>query len=605
MFGQNSCRVIAFSSVLSVSAVMTIPFAQLAFAPVAFAQATTRFSDVPSSYWASQYVQALTNANIISGFPDATFRPEAQMTRAQFASILSGGFPKAAVRSPITFSDVPADHWAAKAIASAYAKGFLSGYPDGTFGLDQPITRLEVLVALTNGLGLQSSGNAAQVLAVFSDRDQIPDWATGAIAAATSQQLIVNYPNVQQLNPNRFASRAEIVAIAYQALVSRGSAIAINSPYVPASNPSAGNPTPTDDFSDLVASLGSSNPSIQRTAADSLIKLGAAAVPDLALALESDSAPTRAAAAYALNEIGAPAAPATQSLLKVIQDDNEIVRALATSALTKVGLNRDVLVTVLVTAVQNESGLVKDIAAEALVSIGKDAVPALGSLLQSPSANSLAKQTAATLIGDINQIDNLGQSALQSAIPILAETLNNSDSDVRKAAAKALGDFGPLANVAIPALSRALLGDNSGVSQTVAGSLLKIGPESVPTLTTALTSGNALTRLYAADALWTLTQDSSLILPTLVALLSTGDVKTRELATLGLTYLGRQALPAIPALRQLAGGNNQQLVSAAQLALLILNNNNAPAANLGFLITNPQTPNSVPAVFEAVRRLWL
>ncbi len=620
MFGQNSysCRAIAISTALAVSTVITLPLAQLAFAPMAFAQATTRFSDVQSSYWASQYVQALTDANIISGFPDATFRPDAQMTRAQFASILSGGFAKAAVRSPITFSDVPADHWAAGAIASAYSKGFLSGYPDGTFGLDQPVTRLEVLVALANGLGLQSSASPTEVLAVFSDRAQIPNWATGAIAAATSQQLIVNYPNVQQLNPNRFASRAEIAAIAYQALVNRGSATAINSPYVPvvatAGNPSTGNPftgnpsnsnpSATDDFSDLVASLGSNNPSIQRAAADSLVKSGAATVPDLALALESDSAPTRAAAAYALNEMGAPAAPATQNLLEVIQDDNELVRALATSALTKVGLNRDVLVTVLVAAVQNESGLVKDIAAEALVGIGRDAVPALGSLLQSPSANSLAKQTAATLIGDINQIDNLGQSALQSAIPILAETLNNNNSDVRKASAGALGDFGPLANVAIPALSRALLGDNSGVSQTVAGSLLKIGPESVPTLTAALTSGNALTRLYAADALWTLTQDSSLILPTLVSLLSTGDVKTRELATLGLTYLGRQALPAVPALRQLVGGNNQRLVTAAQLALLILNNNSAPAATLGFLLTDTQTPSSVPAVFEAVSRLW-
>ena len=197
MFGQNShsCRAIALSTALAVSTVITLPLAQLAFAPMAFAQSTTRFSDVQSSYWASQYVRSLTDANIISGFPDATFRPDAQMTRAQFASILSGGFAKAAVRSPITFSDVPANHWAAGAIASAYSKGFLSGYPDGTFGLDQPITRLEVLVALANGLGLQSSTSPAEALAVFSDRAQIPGWATGAIAAATSQRLIVNYPN--------------------------------------------------------------------------------------------------------------------------------------------------------------------------------------------------------------------------------------------------------------------------------------------------------------------------------------------------------------------------------------------------------------------------
>jgi len=591
MFGQNNHfnKVVALSSTLAVTLSVTLP-----------ATAQSRFMDVNSSYWASEYVQALTEASIISGYEDGTFRPDRQMTRAEFASILSGGFPTAEVRAPITFSDVPTDHWAAGAIASAYAKGFLSGYPDGTFGLDQPITRLEVLLSLTSGLGIDTSGANGEALAAFADRGEIPDWATAAIAAATESQLVVNYPNVQQLNPNSNATRAEIAAIAYQALVNSGQASAISSEYVPTT---VAQP-PADDFSELVASLSSSDDNTRRVAADALANGGADAVPELVQALESDNAPVRAAAAYALNEIGAEADAATPTLLEVIKDDDELVRALATSALTKVGLEQSALINLLTAAVQNESGLVKDIAADALVGIGSDAVPALGNLLKNEAANTLAKETAATLIGDISKVDQLDDLVLSSAIPILAETLGDGDSEVRKAAASALGDFGPLADVAIPALSKALLGEDSGVNQTVASSLGKIGQQSVPGLTEALNSDDTLTRLYAADALWTLTQDSSLVLPTLVSSLSDGSVETRELAALGLTFLGRQAAPAIPDLRGLLGEDNDRLVDIANLALLILGNRNAPQPNLGFLRTDAEQVESLPAIVEAVSQLW-
>lgn len=617
MFGQNQY----VNTAIALSSTLTITMA--AVVPPVFAQA--RFSDVESSYWANQYVQSLTQKNVISGFPDGTFRPEAEMTRAQFASVLAGAFLRNDVRDPITFKDVPADHWAAEVISQAYSKGWLSGYPDGTFGLNQPITRLEVLVALTNGLGLATDAQTAEVLAAFEDSGEIPSWAEDVVAIAADRQLTVNYPNVRQLNPQKNASRAEIAAITHQALVNAGQASAISSPYVPtfASTPTVEGPvvetptvegptvetpttqTPTDEFSELVASLSSDDTSTRKAAADTLAANGAAAVPDLTQALESDQARTRAAAAYALNEIGADAAPATPTLLEVLKDDDELVRALATSTLAQVGLDQNILINVLTAAVQNESGLVKDVAADALVNIGGDAVPALGKLLENEAANSFAKQTAATLIGDINQADELGDAAVQSAISVLANTLNNGDSGVRKAAAESLGDFGPLADVAIPALSQALLGENSGVSQTAAESLTRIGQQSVPGLTEALNSDNTLTRLYAADAIWVLTQDSSLILPTLVSSLSDGDVETRELAALGLTYLGRQALPAVPALRNLLNGDNDRVLTMARLALLILNNRNDPAATLGLL--EPQEPreiNSVPVLVEVASQLW-
>jgi hypothetical protein len=79
-------------------------------------------------------------------------------------------------------------------------------------------------------LGL--SANTQNVLSVYSDASQIPNYATNSVAAATTRQLVVNYPAVGQLNPNRQATRAEVAAFVYQALVSKGSAQAIPSPYL-------------------------------------------------------------------------------------------------------------------------------------------------------------------------------------------------------------------------------------------------------------------------------------------------------------------------------------------------------------------------------------
>ena len=84
-----------------------------------------------------------------------------------------------------------------------------------------------------------------------------------------------------------------------------------------------------------------------------------------------------------------------------------------------------------------------------------------------------------------------------------------------------------------------------------------------------------------------------------------GDVETRELAALGLTYLGRQALPALPALQNLLGSDNGRVLTMAKLALLILNNKNEPADNLGFILAvEPEDFNSVPAVAEVISQLW-
>ncbi|MBW4453259.1 MAG: DUF1565 domain-containing protein [Nostoc indistinguendum CM1-VF10] len=188
------------------------------------------FKDVPANYWAKAYIEALASQNIIAGFPDGSFKPNDPVTRAQFATIVTKALTPATKRAAIKFKDVPSNFWANAAIQSAYQSEFVSGYPDGTFKPQQEIPRVQALVALANGLGLTASNQNA--LSFYTDAAQIPKYAIAPVAAATARQLVINYPVAKQLNPNREATRAEVAAFVYQALVNAGRAQPIPSSYL-------------------------------------------------------------------------------------------------------------------------------------------------------------------------------------------------------------------------------------------------------------------------------------------------------------------------------------------------------------------------------------
>jgi parallel beta-helix repeat protein len=190
----------------------------------------TAFRDVPEGYWARAYIEALAAKNIIAGFPDGTFKPNEPVTRAQFATIVTKALNPPMKRAGINFRDVASNFWAYGAIQSAYRSEFLAGYPDGRFQPQQQIPRVQALVSLANGLGL--TANDQNVLSFYSDAAQIPNYAISPVAAATARQLVINYPTARQLNPNRPATRAEIAAFVYQALVNAGRVEPIPSPYL-------------------------------------------------------------------------------------------------------------------------------------------------------------------------------------------------------------------------------------------------------------------------------------------------------------------------------------------------------------------------------------
>lgn len=100
------------------------------------------FSDVPKGYWAANYIGYMQQFGIITGYSDGSFRPDAPVTRAEFAAIASR-FEKLTEGSK-SFADVPDTYWAARYINFAATRGWVTGYSDGTFKPENTITRAEV-----------------------------------------------------------------------------------------------------------------------------------------------------------------------------------------------------------------------------------------------------------------------------------------------------------------------------------------------------------------------------------------------------------------------------------------------------------------------------
>lgn len=109
------------------------------------------YSDVRAASWYNNAVSTMTNAGIVAGYPDGSFRPNAPITRAEFATI-AARFSEVVYNGGNSFTDVPENHWAARYIALAEYLGWINGYPDGSFKPDQAITRAEAMTLINRVL---------------------------------------------------------------------------------------------------------------------------------------------------------------------------------------------------------------------------------------------------------------------------------------------------------------------------------------------------------------------------------------------------------------------------------------------------------------------
>ncbi|UJF32510.1 S-layer homology domain-containing protein [Paenibacillus hexagrammi] len=147
----------------------------------------------------------------VNGYEDGTFRPDHSITRAEMAAILSRVAGKSAEGEDMTYSDVSSDHWASAAISQAAKMKLMSGYPDGSFKPDQPITRAE-MAALSS---LLITGNPAQGTG-FDDISS--HWAEQAILAVQGAGIIQGYED-GSYRPDQYVTRAETVVIMNKLLV--------------------------------------------------------------------------------------------------------------------------------------------------------------------------------------------------------------------------------------------------------------------------------------------------------------------------------------------------------------------------------------------------
>lgn len=144
------------------------------------------YSDVTKADWYAYAVSYMTENKLIMGYPDGTFRPNNPISRAEFAAIASR-FDQLKPGLSLPFNDVKAGHWAYDVIASAAHKGWVNGYPDGSFKPENKITRAEVVSTTNRMLNRYADLAFAKAhkneLAPMRDMDE-SHWAYGAAVEA-------------------------------------------------------------------------------------------------------------------------------------------------------------------------------------------------------------------------------------------------------------------------------------------------------------------------------------------------------------------------------------------------------------------------------------
>jgi hypothetical protein len=177
-------------------------------------QRNKTFADI-QGHWAQADIERLASKLLVKGVTDDRFEPERPITRAEFTALLvrmlglveKDGFP--------AFRDIRADDWHAGAIAAAAAAGLVTGYTDGTFRPDAPITREELAVLAQRSIdfvGVKRAAATSQALRNFADAAAISDWAQVAVSIAVSEGIMIGVSD-DAFAPQAHTTRAQAVVI--------------------------------------------------------------------------------------------------------------------------------------------------------------------------------------------------------------------------------------------------------------------------------------------------------------------------------------------------------------------------------------------------------
>ena len=180
----------------------------LSAAPVRAAKTT--YQDVDEGAWYAASVAFCQQHELMEGASSGSFEPDGLLTRGTLAEALYrlAGSPAPEGEEEAPFTDVGAEHPNVAAIRWAKASGVVSGYEDGSFGPEDPITREQIAALLWNDRGREEPGASAP----YTDRAEVSDWAAGAVEWAYGVRLMQGTPEGAFL-PQSNTSRAQGAAV--------------------------------------------------------------------------------------------------------------------------------------------------------------------------------------------------------------------------------------------------------------------------------------------------------------------------------------------------------------------------------------------------------
>ena len=162
------------------------------------------FSDI-ENHWAKAEIEDFASNGYVGGYDDNTFRPNNDITRAEFVTIVNKyfGFTKAEGEN---FTDVNEDAWYYKDVCIGVREGYINGYQDGTFRPNEPITREEAASIVRTITGLVENGSSK-----FTDDNEIGSWAKKSVYALADNKIMSGYED-NTFRPKNKITRAEAVA---------------------------------------------------------------------------------------------------------------------------------------------------------------------------------------------------------------------------------------------------------------------------------------------------------------------------------------------------------------------------------------------------------
>ena len=166
------------------------------------------FSDI-KSHWAKNYIEIMCEKGIIRGFEDGSFRPENNVSRAEFAAMCANAFKLKAGKEK-RFSDINGDEWFCSVVEKAAAAGLFNGDDQNNFRPNDSITRQDAAVVIYNYIGNARLGHNSDVS--FADLDEAAEYAKAPIKALAGAELISG-TGKQKYQPAGTLTRAQAVVL--------------------------------------------------------------------------------------------------------------------------------------------------------------------------------------------------------------------------------------------------------------------------------------------------------------------------------------------------------------------------------------------------------